>query len=139
MRCPKCGSVTAVSHSNRQGDAQYRKRYCTSLECRHSFGTYETLESPHAMERRIRAELKFERANPARTPEERAEARRAYKRAWVKANAPKMREAMKRWAAKNPERAAAIRKKGNLRRAARDEAAATGEPVETIYARWNVD
>lgn len=141
MRCPRCNSVTAVSHSNRQGDAQYRKRYCTALDCRHAFGTYETLESPAAIERRLRNEIRAglipPKATP-RTPEERAEARRAYKRAWVKANAPKMREAMKRWTAKNPERAAAMRKKSNLRRAARDEARTTGEPVETIYARWGV-
>lgn len=138
MRCPRCGSVTAVSHSNRQGGAQYRKRYCTALECRHSFGTYETAESPRAMERRIRAELKAEAARPPRTPEERAEARRAYKRAWIKANPEKARAGMRRWTAKNPERAALLRKKSNLRRAARDEAASTGEDVAAIYARWGV-
>jgi len=39
-----------------------------------------------------------------------------------------------RYAAKTPEQ----KRRARLRRQARDEARTTGEPVETIYARWGV-
>lgn len=40
-----------------------------------------------------------------------------------------------RYAAKSPE----AKERAELRRQARVEAAATGEPVKAIYARWGVD
>lgn len=141
MRCPHCGSVSATSHSERQAKAFFRRRYCTAPECRKPFSTWETTESPAAMERRLRNEIRAELIPPKpapRTPEERAEARRQYKRKWRKDNPEKYREWQRRWNAANPERAARNIQRGNMREAARREAAETGEYVVVIYQRWGV-
>lgn len=116
MRCPKCGSVTAVSHSNMQNGAQYRKRYCTSLECRHAFSTWETTTSPAR----------------AAKPASRGGMSVAQKR-------KKHREDTRRARAADPEKLKRDVQRWRIRRQARAEAAATGEPVEAIYARWGVD
>lgn len=109
MRCPKCNSVTAVSHSNMQNGAQYRKRYCTSLECRHAFSTWETTTSPTA---RVR-----------KPPGQFLAGKRAY---------------MKRVRAADPERHKKNVARWKVRRLARAEAAATGEDVRAIYERLGV-
>ena len=47
MRCPNCNGVTAVSHSNAVHKAQYRRRFCTNLECQLVFPTWETTVNPN--------------------------------------------------------------------------------------------
>lgn len=48
------------------------------------------------------------------------------------------REYMARRRARAPEEHAAALLRKNLRRSAREEAVLAGEPVQAIYARWNV-
>lgn len=142
MRCPRCGSVTAVSHSEMHTGARYRRRYCTTLECRHAFSTWESTESPAAIVRRVRAELKaglvaeFDAARHAlREARQPIEPRRPQTEDEKRA-VRRICDARRR--AADPERYKAKARYWRLRQQARAEAAATGEPVEAIYARWNV-
>lgn len=93
------------------GPMRYRKRYCTKIECKHEFPTWETTESP------MRLRTKY------RTKEQFNAERRDYIRQKRLADPEALRLQNKRW---------------KLRRQARAEAAETNRPVQELYEAWGV-